>query len=103
MAIKITKPASEQQFELGTSVTLEGTADSRITEVELWADNLWHFGSNPLSWGNWSCSYRFTGDGKRQIEARGLDRANHQGNYNEKLLVNFFTDYGGCYERGNVV
>ncbi|MGB3512102.1 MAG: D-Ala-D-Ala carboxypeptidase family metallohydrolase [Microcoleaceae cyanobacterium] len=76
MTIQIIKPISEKEFELGTKVKFEGTADSPITEVELWADDRWFLGKVAVSGGKWSFSYSFNVAGYRIIYAKGLDQTN---------------------------
>ncbi len=76
MSIKITKPESEQEFELDTDVTFEGTADSPITQVELWADDRWLLGKVPVTAGKWSFTYRFSAAGTRIIYAKSFDATN---------------------------
>ncbi len=76
MAIKFADPVSEQEFELEETVNFKGTADSTITEVELWADDRWLLGRVPVSSGNWSFSYAFNAGGVRTIYAKGLDTSN---------------------------
>lgn len=78
MTIKIHQPTNNDTFPITDTITFQGTASDEIVRIELWAENEWHFRSCPVSNGHWSVSYRFTEDGKRQIEARGFDQANHQ-------------------------
>jgi hypothetical protein len=77
MAIEITKPNSDQEFNLGTPVSFEGKAESPITQVELWADDRWLLGKAPVNHEKWSFSYGFNGTGNRAIYAKGLDEANN--------------------------
>lgn len=73
MSIAITNPVSEQKFMMGTSVAFEGTADSPITQVELWADDRWLLSKVTVSSRKWSSSYTFMGAGTRIIYAKGFD------------------------------
>lgn len=74
MTISVTKPVYEQEFNLGTSVTFQGTAENLITQVELWAEDRWLLGKVPVVDSNWSHSYQFNGAGSRAIYAKGLDQ-----------------------------
>lgn len=77
MSINITKPQSEQEFEIATDVIFAGTSDSTITQVELWADDRWLLGKiTPIS-EKWSFTYRFNGAGTRIIYAKGFDAGNN--------------------------
>ena len=58
---------------MGTSVAFAGTADSPITQVELWADDRWLLSKVAVSSGKWSSSYTFMGAGTRIIYAKGFD------------------------------
>ena len=73
MAIVFTKPNTDQEFDVGTIVSFEGTATNSITQVELWADDRWLLGRTTVNQGNWSLAYTFNGTGTRSIRARGLD------------------------------
>jgi hypothetical protein len=73
VSITITNPVSEQEFTMGTSVAFEGTADSPITQIELWADDRWLLSKVTVSSGKWSSSYTFIGAGTRIIYAKGFD------------------------------
>lgn len=77
MPINITKPQSEQEFELGTDIIFEGTNDSAITQVEIWADDRWLLGKVSPASDKWSFTYRFKGAGTRIIYAKGFDGANN--------------------------
>ncbi len=77
MSITITKPKTEQEFKLGTDVTFEGTGDSTVTQVELWADDRWLLGKVSPTSGKWSLSYRFNSAGTRIIYAKGFDASNN--------------------------
>lgn len=77
MSIRITKPQSEQEFELGTGILFEGTSDSAIAQVELWADDRWLLGKVSPAANKWSFTYRFSGAGTRIIYAKGFDGANN--------------------------
>ena len=76
MAIQFTNPESDQEFSLGSKISFTGTADTPITQVELWADDRWLIGKTSVSGGNWSHSYAFNGGGTRSIYVKGLDRNN---------------------------
>lgn len=76
MLINIIKPESEQEFDLDTDVAFEGTANSPITQVELWADDRWLLGKVPVTAGKWSFIYRFNAAGTRIIYAKGFDTTN---------------------------
>lgn len=73
MPVVFTKPNTDQEFDIGTIVNFEGTADRPITQVELWADDRWLLGKVPVNRGKWALSYKFNGSGTRSIHARGLD------------------------------
>ncbi|CCI25442.1 MAG: glycoside hydrolase family 75 protein [Dolichospermum sp.] len=77
MVIKIDQPSNNATLAITDNVNFKGTASHEIVRIELWAENKWHFGNSSVSNGNWSVSYRFTDNGKRQIEARGFDQDNH--------------------------
>jgi hypothetical protein len=77
MPIYIIKPQSDQEFELGTDIIFEGTNDSAIGQVEIWADDRWLLGKLPPASGKWSFAYRFNGAGTRIIYAKGFDGANN--------------------------
>lgn len=76
MSIKITQPISEQEFELG-EIKFEGSADSPITEVEVWADDRWLLGKVSVNQGKWNFNYTFNAAGTRIIWAKGFDTNNN--------------------------
>lgn len=78
MTVKINQPTNNATSPITDTINFKGIASSEVTRIELWAENEWHFGSSPVSNGNWSVSYQFTKSGKRQIEARGFNQANHK-------------------------
>jgi len=99
--MKINQPSDTATFSITDTVTFQGTASDKIVRVELWAEDKWHFGNSSVSNGNWSTSYRFTDDGKRQIEARGFD----QDNYcvaSDKIIVEIKTSSSSCEPRNKL-
>jgi lysozyme len=77
MSIEITKPAVLDEFELGKSVQFQGTADSGITTVKLFAEQ-YLLSTIAVTGGNWSTAYPFNRAGKRHITARGYDSSNRE-------------------------
>ena len=49
MPIEITRPDTDQEFDIGSLVSFEGTADNSITQVELWADDRFLLGTSPVN------------------------------------------------------
>jgi Uncharacterized protein conserved in bacteria (DUF2272)/Fungal chitosanase of glycosyl hydrolase group 75 len=77
-AVKITKPQNGMTLSIGTSISFEGTADTKVTRVKLVADNQWTLAEVPVTQGSWSTIYRFTGGGDRKILAIGFDNSGNQ-------------------------
>ena len=73
MLVKFTNPVPDQQISCGSSITFQGTADSPITQVELWADGRWLLGKTSVNGGDWELTYSFNRLGDRNIHAKGLD------------------------------
>ena len=77
MSVKITSPLNLSQFKLGDAVLFEGSADSAVVRVELFAEQ--HLlGKITVVNGIWSTFYPFNRAGKRQIIAKAFDAADRQ-------------------------
>jgi GH25 family lysozyme M1 (1,4-beta-N-acetylmuramidase) len=77
MSVKITSPGSLSQFKLGDAVPFQGSTDSAVVRVELFAEH--HKLSNITVVNNtWSTFYSFNRAGKRRIIAKGFDAADQQ-------------------------
>jgi hypothetical protein len=73
MAVKITNPSPEKSFDLEEPVMLEGTAEGKVKEVTLMADDQFPLGTVPVKNGKWIFSRIFHTPGRRKITASGLD------------------------------
>ncbi|MEC4984500.1 MAG: D-Ala-D-Ala carboxypeptidase family metallohydrolase [Oscillatoria sp. PMC 1068.18] len=76
MSITITKPKDDSELPILTEITFEGTADTDVSQVELWADDRWLLGKTPVSSGSWSIAYTFNTGGTRRIIAKGINTTN---------------------------
>ena len=74
MSVKFTNPVSEQEFSCGSAISFKGTADSSITQIELWADDQWLLGKTSVNRGNWELTYSFNRIGSHSIRVKGLDK-----------------------------
>lgn len=76
MSIFITQPESEKEFQIGTEINFQGTADNPISEVEIWIDDRWLVGKVTVNDGKWSFPYSFVAGGTFIVYAKGLDNSN---------------------------
>lgn len=75
MLVKITKPTSLSKFKLEDAVLFQGTADSTVVRVELFAEQYLLSKIGVVN-NSWSILYPFNQAGKRRIIVNAFDAAN---------------------------
>ncbi len=77
MGMTIDKPHKDAELKLKDPIFFQGTSNTNIVQVELWADDRWLLGKTSANNGKWSLYYNFNSGGTRRIVAKGFD-ANNQ-------------------------